>query len=258
MIVTLFLLLGLFFGSFYNIVGLRIPKNESILHLQSYCPSCQRRLRPAELIPFFSYVIAGGKCKSCKCSISPVYPIMEGLTAVSFLLVYLQYGWTWETLFGLLFVSLLIIITVSDLAYQLIPNKVLLPFMLLFLVLRFFYPYGETSYWEHLIGMASGFLFFLILAVISRGGVGGGDIKLFAVIGLFLPPVLLVLTIFFSSAFGALFGVVQLIRRRASRGSMIAFGPFIALGAVVSYLYGADLLSWYFSLDTYTWAYRGR
>ncbi|WP_235828087.1 prepilin peptidase [Brevibacillus migulae] len=242
-------LLGLFFGSFYTMVGHRVPKKDSILHARPHCPSCKSRLRPAELIPIFSFLKGRGKCKGCGTPIPPLYPIMEGLTGISFLLVFLQYAWTWETVCGLLFVSLLIIITVSDLEYQLIPNKVLLPFMLLFLILRFIHPYGETSYEGHLIGMAAGFLFFLVLAVISRGGVGGGDVKLFAVIGLFLPPALLVLTIFFSSAMGAFFGLFQWIRGRASRTTMIPFGPFIALGAVTAYVYGRALLIWYFTLN---------
>ncbi len=242
-----FFLLGLLFGSFYNVVGLRVPKKESILFPPSHCPNCERRLRPAELIPIVSYLLSKGKCKGCKQSISPIYPVMEGLTGLAFLLVYTQYGLTWETLPGLLFVSLLIVITVSDITYQLIPDRVLLPFFVLFLILRFWQPY-DGAYLSHLISMTAGFTFFLLLAILTRGGVGGGDIKLYAVIGLFLTPSLLFLTVFLSSAFGAIFGLLLFLRRRASRKSMIPFGPFIALGAAVSYLYGTDLITWYLSL----------
>lgn len=244
-----FFLMGLLLGSFYNVVGLRVPKKESIIHTPSCCPHCQRRLKAGELIPIYSYLVAKGACRGCQAPVSPLYPVMEGLTGIGFLMVYLQYGLGWETLLGILFISLLVIITVSDLLYQLIPNKVILTFLLLFLVLRFFFPYGETSYGAHLLGMTASFLFFLFLSVISRGGVGGGDIKLFAVIGLFLPPSLLFLTVFCSSAFGALYGLGLVLCRRASRNTAIAFGPFIALGAAVSYLYGAEALSWYLSPD---------
>ncbi|MGN7470666.1 prepilin peptidase [Brevibacillus sp. SAFN-007a] len=242
-----FFLLGLLFGSFYNVVGLRVPKKASILHPPSHCSSCKRRLLPGELMPIVSYLLAKGRCKGCNTAISPLYPVMEGLTGLGFVLVYWRYDLTWETLLGMLFVSLLSIVTVADLAYRLIPNKVLLPFFLLFLVLRFFWPYGDASYAAHLIGMAAGFLFFLLLAVITRGGMGGGDIKLFAVIGMFLSPPLLFLTVFLSSAFGALYGLALMASRRATRKSMIPFGPFMALGAVTAYLYGADIVDWYVS-----------
>lgn len=242
-----FFFLGLLFGSFYIAVGLRVPKKESILHPPSHCPTCKRRLLPIELIPVVSYLLAKGRCKGCATAISPLYPVMEGLTGLGFVLVYLRYDLTWETLFGVLFVSLLAIITVADLAYRLIPNRVLLPFFLLFLVGRFFWPYGDASYAGHLIGMAAGFLLFFLLALITRGGVGGGDVKLFAVIGMFLSPPLLILTVFLSSAFGALYGLALLVSKRATRKSMIPFGPFIALGAVTAYLYGSDI-NWYLAV----------
>lgn len=242
-----FLFLGILFGSFYNVVGLRVPKKESILYPPSHCPACKKRLRPIELIPILSYLFLRAKCRGCKQSVSPIYPIMEGLTGLAFLLVYTQYGLAWETLLGILFVSLLIIITVSDIAYRLIPDRVLLPFFVLFLILRFLQPY-DGSYLSHLISMAAGFTFFLLLAIITRGGVGGGDIKLYAVIGLFLTPSLLMLTVFLSSAFGAVYGLVLYLSRRATGKTMIPFGPFIALGAAVSYLYGSELISWYLSL----------
>lgn len=243
-----FFLLGLLFGSFYNVVGLRVPKRESIIYPPSHCPACARRLGPGELIPLLSYFLAKGRCRGCHARISPLYPVMEGLTGLGFLLVFLRYGLSWETLLGLLFVSLLMIITVTDLSYRLIPNKVLLPFFLLFLVLRFLWPYEGTAYGQHLLGMAAGFLFFWLLAVVSRGGMGGGDIKLYAVIGLFLPPLLLFLTVFLSAACGTLYGLFLWMGGRGARKAMIPFGPFIAIGALVSYLYGPALGAWYLSL----------
>lgn len=246
MIHAAFFLLGLLCGSICNIVGLRVPKKESILYQPRPCPTCVKRLRPIELIPMLSFLLSKGKCRSCGESISPLYPVMEGITGLLFLLVFSQYGITWETLLGVLLVSFLVIITVSDLVYQLIPNRVLLPFFLLFLLLRFFHPY-EGSFPEHLIGMAAGFLFFLLLGFISRGGMGGGDIKLFAVLGLFFPSSLLILTVMLSSLFGCLYGLYLFIIRRASRKKMVPFGPFIGIGAICSYLYGPAMISSYLS-----------
>ncbi len=243
----LLLVIGLLFGSFFNVVGLRIPKKQSIVFPPSHCPRCEKRLQPLELIPVLSYLFQSGKCKGCGLPISPLYPLMEAATGLLFMLVYLEYGIGWETVLGILFVSLLVIITVSDMVYQLIPNRVLLPFFILFLVLRYLFPF-EGSYAAHLLGMTGAFAFFLLLAVVTRGGIGGGDIKLYGVIGLFLPPSLLILTILLSSLFGSLYGLVLFLARRASRKTMVPYGPFIALGAIFSYLYGRSIVAWYLSM----------
>src|SRR5690606_1306850 len=131
---------GLVFGSFYNVVGLRVPKNESIAYPPSHCTNCDRRLTALDLVPVFSYLFLRGKCRSCGASIHWVYPLMEAITAVLFTAVFLKFGFTPELIVGLLFVSMLVIITVSDIAYMLIPDKVLLPFAAVLLVLRFIVP----------------------------------------------------------------------------------------------------------------------
>lgn len=241
---TLFFLLGLLFGSFFNVAGLRIPQKQSIITPPSHCPACRRRLTPRELIPFVSYLASRGRCRTCKAVISPIYPIMELVTGLCFALVFHKYGWSAETLMGLLFTALLAIITVSDLAYRLIPDKVILPFLILFLLLRLILP-SEYSYANHLIGIAVGFGLFLLLAVLSRGGVGGGDIKLYAVVGLFLGTPLLLLSIFFSTLAGTVYGVLLMLAKGAGRKTEIPFGPFIALGSMIAFLYGESVIDWY-------------
>ncbi len=240
----IFFLLGLLFGSFFNVVGLRVPMGESIIHPPSHCPNCETRLRASQLIPVLSYLISRGRCRTCRMTISPIYPLMELATGVGFALVFSVYGPSWETLAGVCFVSLLAIITVSDIRYRLIPDKVVFTFLALFLILRFLV-HPTQPFWLHLLGMTVGFCLFLLLAVLYKGGVGGGDIKLYAVIGLFLGVKLLVLGVFLSSLLGTVYGIFLMIRRRADRKTAIPFGPFIALGSFLAYLYGQELISWY-------------
>jgi prepilin signal peptidase PulO-like enzyme (type II secretory pathway) len=242
----LFFLLGILFGSFFNVVGLRVPKKESIIAPPSHCPSCKQQLTPSQLIPILSYLLSKGRCRSCQAVISRIYPVMELLTGVIFAFVYLTYGQSWNTLMGILFASLLVIITVSDLAYHLIPNKVVLPFLGLFLILRFFF-HSEYTYANHLFGMVAGFVLFLLLAILSRGGIGGGDIKLYAVVGLFLGTPLLLLSILLSTLLGSLYGVFLMLCKGAGRRTAIPFGPFIGMGAITSFLIGDRIITWYVS-----------
>lgn len=239
-------LFGLILGSFYNVVGLRVPKGESIVNPPSHCTACNRRLTAFELIPVLSYVIQGGKCKGCGAKVSPIYCVTEIATAVLFVISYLKFGFTAELAVALLFMSLLLIIVVSDLAYMLIPNKILLFFLPLLIIARIFSPLDP--WWDSLLGAVIGFGILLLIAVISKGGMGGGDIKLFFLIGLVLGTVHTLLTLFLASLIGMVVGIIVLKVRGQGRKTPIPFGPSIALGAVIAYFYGVDLIDWYWQL----------
>jgi leader peptidase (prepilin peptidase) / N-methyltransferase len=239
-------LFGLVLGSFYNVIGLRMPKGESIVNPPSHCTACDRRLTAFELIPVVSYVVQGGKCKGCGTQVSPIYCVTEIATAVLFTASYLKFGFTAELAVALLFVSLLVIINVSDLAYMLIPNKILLFFLPLLIIARIISPLDP--WWDSLLGAAVGFGILLLITVISKGGMGGGDIKLFFVIGLVLGTVNTLLTLFLASLIGMITGIVILKVRGQGRKTPIPFGPSIALGAVIAYFYGADFIEWYWQL----------
>ncbi|WP_341960828.1 prepilin peptidase [Planococcus maritimus] len=239
-------LFGLVFGSFYNVVGLRVPKNESIAYPPSHCTNCDRRLTALDLVPVFSYMFLKGQCRTCGSKIHWVYPLMEAITAVLFTTVFLKFGFTPELIIGLLFVSMLVIITVSDIAYMLIPDKVLLPFGLVLLVLRLIVPLDP--WWDSLVGAAVGFSVLLLIAVLSKGGMGGGDIKLFLVIGLVLGTAGSLLTLFLASFIGAIAGIIILRVRKQGRKTPIPFGPSIALSATLVYLWGEQFIGWYVNL----------
>ncbi|WP_203333122.1 prepilin peptidase [Planococcus beigongshangi] len=243
-----FFIFGLVFGSFFNVVGLRVPKKESIAYPPSHCTKCDRQLTALDLVPVFSYLFLRGRCRSCGEKIHWVYPLMEAVTGILFALSFLHFGFTPELIIAILFVSMLVIITVSDIAYMLIPDKVLLPFGILLLVLRFFIPLDP--WWDALVGAAAGFLILLLISVVSKGGMGGGDIKLFFVIGLVLGTAGTFMTLFFASLIGAIVGIIILRKTGQGRKTPIPFGPSIAAGAVIVYFYGDMVLDWYMTLWT--------
>ncbi|WP_332649374.1 prepilin peptidase [Lysinibacillus sp. 54212] len=237
---------GLVFGSFYNVVGLRVPKKESIVSPPSHCVSCNRQLTVPDLVPVFSFLFLRGKCRSCGAKVSPIYALTEIVTAFLFAFATWHLGITAELAVALLFISLLVIINVSDLAYMLIPDKILLFFLPLILLARFFSPL--QPWWDSIVGAAVGFGLLFLIAVISKGGMGGGDIKLFFVIGLVLGTVQTLLTLFLASVIGMVIGIIVLKIRGQGRKTPVPFGPSIAIAAIVVYFYGEEMIDWYWRL----------
>ena len=245
-ILCLFFIYGLVFGSFFNVVGLRVPKRESIVRPPSHCTVCDRNLTIKDLVPVFSYVFLKGKCRGCGTKIHWVYPVMELATGLLFAFAYYQLGFTLELVVALLFISLLVIITVSDIAYMLIPDKILLFFLIPLIVLRVFEPL--SPWWDSIVGAVVGFGVLFLIAIVSKGGMGGGDIKLFFVIGLVLGWVPTLLTLFLASIIGTVIGVISLRRTKQGRKTPIPFGPSIAIAAIIAYFYGESLVDWYVNL----------
>ncbi|TWT26265.1 A24 family peptidase [Planomicrobium sp. CPCC 101110] len=238
-----FFIFGLVFGSFFNVVGLRVPKKESVAYPPSHCTNCSRQLTALDLVPVLSFLFLRGKCRTCGSKIHWIYPLMEFITGALFTLSFLHFGFTPELAIALLFVSLLVIITVSDIAYMLIPDRVLLPFVAILLVLRFVIPLD--SWWDSLLGAVVGFSLLLLIAVLSKGGMGGGDVKLFFAIGLVVGTMGTFMTLFFASLIGAVVGIIQLRVTKQGRKTPIPFGPSIAVGALIVYFYGFNILDWY-------------
>ena len=243
---TLFFIYGIVFGSFFNVVGLRVPKKESIISPPSHCTACDRKLGVIDLIPVFSYLFLRGKCRGCGAKISPIYPFIEIVTGGLFMLAYGMLGFSAELVVALIFISLLVIITVSDIAYMLIPDKVLLPFAIVLVVMRMVSPL--TPWWDSLLGAVIGFGVLLLIGVVSKGGMGGGDIKLFFVIGLVLGTLQTLLTLFLAAVIGTVVGIVILKRKGQGRKTPIPFGPSIAVAAIIAYFWGAGIVEWYGTL----------
>jgi len=241
-----YFLLGLVFGSFFNVVGLRVPLKKSIVSPRSACSNCGHTLHSSELVPVFSYVLQKGKCRNCGTHISILYPLIELLTGCLFVFALIQIGFQMELLVALSLISLLVIIVVSDLAYMLIPDRILLFFLLVFIIERYFIPLD--SWWNSMIGAVGAFVVLFLIGLVSNGGMGGGDIKLFGVLGFVLGWKLILITFIIACFTGTIFGLVSMKARRIHKRNPIPFGPFIGFGGLISYFYGNELIGWYLSI----------
>jgi leader peptidase (prepilin peptidase)/N-methyltransferase len=239
-------LVGIVLGSFYNVVGMRVPVGKSVVKPRSACSGCFHTLTARELIPVVSYVLQRGQCRSCGKAISPIYPIFECLNGLLFVYSFYVFGWSMETLLAWTLVSLLLIIVVSDLSYMLIPNKILLFFLPVFLLERAVI--SLNPWWDSLLGGTIGFLLLLLIAVVSKGGMGGGDVKLFALLGFVVGVKLVLLAFLLSCLTGSVFGMIGLATGHVKRGEPMPFGPFIAIGTLLAHFYGDALIHYYFSL----------
>ncbi|WP_459770298.1 prepilin peptidase [Alkalibacterium sp. s-m-28] len=244
--IVVFFLYGLIFGSFFNVVGLRVPAKSLFSEKRSYCDTCQRTLSWKELIPVFSYLIQKGKCRGCHEHISLIYPLMELATGILFALNYFFFGFTNRMILGLLLISLIIPITVSDIEYKRIPNRLLIFFSPLFLMYRLFFPLNP--FYMSGIGAAVAFILVLIIILVSKGGMGVGDLKYFTLFGFVFGLYHFLLLFFLSTLFGSVGGLITMKVKRLGRKSRIAFGPYIGLAALIVFFIGEPLIGWYISL----------
>ncbi|MGM0874434.1 MAG: prepilin peptidase [Bacillota bacterium] len=240
---TYIIILGATLGSFYNVVGLRVPLNQSISYPGSACPVCNKKLSPLELIPIASYIFQNGKCKNCNTPISPLYPSIELLTAILFMISPLLVGWSKELIIAWSFISLCMIVTVSDLKYMIIPDKVNLFFLLLFSIERVFIP--SSPWYDPIAGLVVGALVPLIIILVSRGGMGGGDMKLLAVFGVVLGWKLVLLSFFLATLIGTIVGMFGMLTGHVKKGKPFPFGPFLVIGALLAYFFGQELIDLY-------------
>lgn len=237
-------LLGLVLGSFYNVVALRLPAGESLISPPSHCPSCGTRLKGRDLVPVLSYLLARGKCRHCGSRVSPLYLLGEMATGLLFLGMYLRFGLSGQGITGLVLVSLAVIVSMADFKYMLIPNKVLLAFTPLLLATVLLFPQGTL--WEHALGGALGGTVVLVLAL--TGGMGMGDVKLFALLGWTVGFPNVILAFLLACLLGTIAGGGLILSGKVKRKQPIPFGPWLAAGSLIAFSYGSQLISGYFSL----------
>ncbi|MDD4569628.1 MAG: prepilin peptidase [Tepidanaerobacteraceae bacterium] len=239
-------ILGTVIGSFINVCIYRIPRGESVVYPPSHCSRCGYHLQPQDLIPLLSYFWLRGRCRKCGARISMRYPLVEFLTGIMFLATFNKFGFTFNFLTAIILVICLIISLFIDLEHQIIPDKVVLPTMAAGLLINIVMHWKDLP--DYLMGFALGGGIIFLIVVLSKGGMGGGDIKLFATVGMFLGLRLTVLAILLSFIFGSIAGLILIILKYKRMKDAIAFGPFIALGSVVSLFMGDRIISWYWGL----------
>lgn len=243
-------LFGLVFGSFFNVVGIRVVKKESIAYPPSHCVHCNHELKALDLIPVLSYLGLRGACRYCRAKISPIYPIGELLTAVAFAITTWQIGPSLELIVGLVFVSILMICSIADSRYRIIPDVVVFSGMGVAFLLRIWI--HPLPFWNYVAAffVGGGLLYLIALSsifILKKEGMGGGDIKLFAYIGLIAGIKLTLFTLFAASLLGTIYGLVQMRVKSSREDQGIPFGPFIAAGAFISYFWGEPIIHWYLS-----------
>lgn len=236
-----FITAGFIIGSFTNVLIYRLPRGESVIWPGSHCPSCQHKLRTADLVPVLSFLFLKGRCRYCRAPISPQYPLVELLSAVGYWLVYRYYGLSFESLAACVFVIILLCAAFADLQTGLIPDRLTYPGIIIGLVLAWFTIGLKTA----LLGSLSFAVFFFIIAIASKGGMGGGDIKLAGVIGAFLGWQGALVTFVLASLLGGLAAGYLLARGKADRKSAIRFGPYLALGAFITLIWEKQIVAFY-------------
>ena len=233
---------GAVIGSFLNVCIFRIPAKTSIIKPPSQCPHCHHPIRFYDNIPIISFIVLRSKCRDCGGKISWRYPLVELITAVLSLLLFLKFGLTLIFLTFFIFTAVLIVITFIDLDQQIIPDVLTLPGIPIFFLLAIFVV--KIPWLEALIGLliGGGVLFaiaFVYQLITKREGMGGGDIKLLAMIGGFLGWKSLIFILLFSSFSGAIVGITAMIIKKQDMKYAVPFGPFLS-AAAVAYLFWGD------------------
>ena len=245
------LLLGLALGSFINVCVYRIPLKKSIVSPPSSCPQCGKEIRFYDNIPIISYIILLGKCRNCGHHISWQYPAVELLTGVLSMGLFIKYGFTFQYFLYFLFSASLLTVSFIDIRHQIIPDVISLSGIILGLLASFI-P-GNLNWLESLAGIIAGGGFLYLVAVIyerltGKMGMGGGDIKLLAMIGAWLGWRSIFPVIMLSSLAGSIIGSAMIFLAGKGLKLRIPFGPFLSIAAIVYLFSGQELLSWYLEL----------
>jgi len=244
-------LFGLVVGSFLNVCIYRIPRNKSIIWPSSRCPNCNSTIRAIDNIPVVSYILLRGRCRDCSKPISVRYPVVEALNGIFYVILLWRYGLSTGTVVYMAFFSALIVITFIDLDFQIIPDVITIPGTLIsfllavFIVIDPFTGQMPIGFRQSLTGLLLGFGLYYAIAVLSKGGMGGGDVKMMAMVGALTGWKGVLFTTFFGSLAGSIVGIALMIFRGKGRKSRIPFGPFLAFGSALYILAGKEIIYFY-------------
>lgn len=246
--------IGALVGSFLNVVVLRLPRKISIVSPRSRCPQCGSAIRAIDNVPVLSWIVLGGRCRTCQAPISPRYAIVELLTAIVFVLVFRRFGIAPHTFVYLAFVAALIAITFVDIDHRIIPDSISLPGIPIGILCAALLPHAPGALLpptavSSVIGATVGAAVLWIATIVGpklfgRDAMGFGDVKLLAMLGAFLGIHSILFVMLVASITGASMGIVTAVLSRSRiRGSTIPFGPYLAFGAVAYLLIGQEVVS---------------
>lgn len=239
---VLFFFIGLFMGSFYTVVGIRLPKKEPFIIARSKCDECKHTLSFLDMIPIFSYIFLKGKCRYCHSKIDILSTYIEFFCGILYAVSYYSFGFSPELFVALGIVSLFMIVIVSDLTYLVIPDEIIVFFSLYFIILQFIMNGIEGVIYHILVGMFLFIVMYLIMflgnKILKKESMGGADVKLMFIFGLIFDPLLGILTIFLGSVFALPVSCFLYLRKQER---VIPFGPFLL--TAVAFMYFIKLTS---------------
>jgi len=241
--------LGTIVGSFLNVVIYRLPKGESVVYPASHCPVCNHPLKWYDMIPILSYIVLRGRCRYCGSKISVRYPIIEAITGLAFVGIGLRYGWSLKFFEYITFSSLLIATGFTDIFDGVVPDIIVIPGAAIGLI--FSLVQGKTMFLNSLYGLILMGGFFALIILITRGGMGQGDVTLGLMIGAFLGLEFSIITLVLSFIIGGIGGAVAVIFMRKKGKDTMPFGPFLAISAYIAIMYGYVILHFYMKFFTF-------
>jgi leader peptidase (prepilin peptidase) / N-methyltransferase len=244
-VIGTFLIAGLLIGSFLNVVIARVPQRRSLVRPGSACPGCGTAIAWYDNIPILSFVVLRGRCRACSVPIPWRYPIVEALTAALFAAAAWRFGPTLDAATAAALLAGLVAITVIDLERQIIPDVLSLPGILAGVLANL--ATGRLPWLESIMGVLVGGGVFLAIILVSGGGMGGGDMKLGAMLGAFLGWKVVLLSMLVAVVAGGILAVTLIATGVRGRKDPIPFGPFLALGGAVGLFWGERVLQWYLS-----------
>lgn len=227
-------LIGIYLGSFFNVVALRTLSKEGIIGTKesSHCVTCGHELNYLDMVPILSWLFLKGKCRYCGEKLSPLYPFGEFLTGLSYVIIVWQFGFTLEALIQIVLITVLILATITDLKQMIVPDRFVIIGLVLIGILRVISGQNITMYF---LGGLLSFLLLLLILVLSGGRMGGADVKLYALIGLALGLVGAIGSLFYASFIGIVFNLPVMIKKKESL--KIPFVPFITAGILLIYIH---------------------
>lgn len=245
MMYLLVFILGILIGSFLNVCIYRIPRKEDIVYTPSHCMNCHKRIQWYDLFPVFSWILLGGKCRYCKVKLAKQYPMIELLNGVAFVGIYMLFGFTAQTIVICILFSSLLVISLIDIRYQIIPNGLVI---FLFIVGSINLAFVTHTFVDSIIGFFAVSIPLLLIHIITKGNMGMGDVKLMAVCGLIIGWKHILLALMIGSIVGSVVGLTMIGLKLLSRKQQIPFGPYLSVGIMIAALFGNEIINAYITL----------
>ncbi len=245
MILMFSIVYGIIIGSFLNVCIYRIPLKQDIVYTSSHCMNCGTKVKWYDLIPVVSYLVLAGKCRTCKTKLSKQYPLIELLNGAAYLGIFHYLGLSYEAGMMCVLFSVLLVITLIDIRYKIIPNSILIFLMIVGIV---YVVLVDQKFISSIIGFFAVSLILFLIAVISNGQMGGGDIKLMAVCGFIIGWQKILVALLIGSVFGSIIGITLILLKINKKKQQIPFGPYLSTGVFVAALFGTELIQWYLNL----------